>query len=109
GRYSTDFGSKRQSVVDGCAEAATQISAVGGRLRLDVDGHLRETGLIIDFDAKFGDVGKSADDRFHGGGKNVVAADNEHVVGAAEDAAFHAREISPAGAAIARDADKVAG
>ena len=107
--YGTDFRAKRQSIGDGLADAAAEVEAVGGRLWLDIDSYLRQAALIIDFDAEFGDIGEAADDGFEGGGEDVVAADDKHVVNAAEDAAFEAGEISAAGAEGAGEANEVAG
>ncbi len=74
---------------EGGAQASGEIGGrIGGGVeRLEAEADLGEGGALVDLDLVFADAAVGADDGVDGGGVEVHAADDDHVVGAAEDAA----------------------
>src|SRR5437867_9706139 len=103
------YGSDLEADADGLAQRLLHAAHAGGVLELDQHADLVDLAVAEHFDLEFVDHREAADDALDRRGKDVDAADDEHVVEPAEDATLQERKRPPARARRRGEARTVAG
>ena len=91
------LGPEQQLVADGPARPARPASAPSPAVGSTSIRSVASGGRLIDLDAVLGHLGEAAQDRLQGAGVEVVAANDDHIVGPAQDAAVQPHHVRPQG------------